>query len=549
MKLKEIPLNSITSKEINVSESNVFVPERVNASLNNSTLSVKSNSTTNNDTSVYPGGRDKNKLNFGFVAGKEYTLIGTVQIEEPLVGRLIKDALSITMIPVIDERPQWGYAISNSAPNVVGEYTLALDFKLPKEASAVWIRLSGGMLKNQGQVTWSNICFLEKTGEMGFYNHLTNYLSNTRLNNLVKIENCEVKIDQSLIEEYSISELNPSEIKEILEVVGNNKFRSSEVEKAQLFLKNATKYNLYDMPKILKDIFEKYHFDYKYFLNIHTNQAYQRFRTFIWLMNNFSNILNSSNYEINSGSDSGSDSQLPKYIFTYWNDGFENSPGIVQSAHNLLVKSVNKMKVVTLTDENIDFYIDVPDYVKKLKNRSIAHLSDFYRVALLNKYGGVWIDSTVMVGNNFEDKLLEMFSENGKSIITPRYGSEENLSNSQGISNWFIGVGDRHSRLISLQYNTLLLWLKDFDGFSYYYMFHAIWDFILCIDEESRSNWINSGFTSAFRSHIVQKHMFNLASDELINTLESNLVNKMTYKYDKSKNSSQSMLSYVGRLK
>lgn len=542
MKLNEIPINALTSKETEVLDSEVFVPDRVSALLKGSKISVTSNSSINNDTSIYLGGRDKDRFKFGFKAGSEYTLIANISIDEELSGQIIKDALTVTAIPVVGSRPLWGYAISNSAPNIKGIYTLVVDFKIPNDANALWIRLSSGMLKNSGKVSWDKFSYIEKKSSNGLMNNLKNYLSGGRLKNLVSIQNSEVIIDNNLIPEYSISELKQDELDEITDFFGYEVINLKEVRDAQIYLKSFTKNSINDIPKMIKNIFDKYKFNYYYFFNTHPNDAFQRFRTLIWLINNFENI---KNVEIDGKIKSSLG--YPKYMFTYWNDGFQNSPGIVQAAHNHLNNSLSRIKGIYLNDENIDFYIDVPEYMKKLKNKSIANLSDFYRVALLRKYGGAWIDSTVMVGNDFENRLINLFLKNKDSVVTPRYGSDDVLQTTQGISNWFIAVSENHNRLISLQYNSILLWMKDHNEFSYYYMFHAVWDFLICLDEQSRTEWKNSGYVSAYKSHTIQKNMFSHVNSEFIDIMESNLVNKLTYKYDKSKNSSQSILSYIGR--
>lgn len=544
MKLNEIPIHNLTSKETDVLDSEVFVPDRVSALLKGSKISVSSNSSINNDTSIYLGGRDKNRFKFGFKAGSEYTLIATISIDEELSGQIIKDALTVTAIPVVNGGPLWGYSVSNSAPNIKGIYTLVVDFKIPKDANALWIRLSSGMLKNSGKVSWDNISYIEKNSNNGLMSNLKNYLSGGRLKNLVSIKNFEVTVDKSLIPEYSISELKQDELEEITDFVGYEIINITEVRDAQAYLKDFTKNSINNIPKMVKDIFDKYTFDYHYFFNTHPSNAFQRFRTLIWLINNFENIKNVDN---NNGFKSNLD--YPKYMFTYWNDGFQNSPGIVQAAHDHLNDSLNKIRGIYLNDENIDFYIDVPEYMKKLKNKSVAHLSDFYRVALLRRYGGAWIDSTVMVGNDFENRLINLFLKNKDSVVTPRYGSDNVLQTTQGISNWFIAVAENHNRLISLQYNSILLWMKDHNEFSYYYMFHALWDFLICLDEQSRKEWKNSEYVSAYKSHTIQKNMFSPVNSKFIDIMESNLVNKLTYKYDKAKNSSDSILSYIGRNK
>ena len=101
----------------------------------------------------------------------------------------------------------------------------------------------------------------------------------------------------------------------------------------------------------------------------------------------------------------------PKVIWWCWLQGKEQAPQIVNACLNSLMrefKGSSVQEVQGLSDgyeikvidaENWKEYIELPDFiVKKWGKKQIpsALFSDLLRLELLIKYGGTWIDSTVL---------------------------------------------------------------------------------------------------------------------------------------------------------
>ena len=84
-------------------------------------------------------------------------------------------------------------------------------------------------------------------------------------------------------------------------------------------------------------------------------------------------------------------------IWIYWNKGIEQAPIIVQKCYESVCKHSNQ-KIILLNDQNLADYIRLPDYIEKKKDAGqipMAGYADLMRFALLEHYGGTWIDSTV----------------------------------------------------------------------------------------------------------------------------------------------------------
>jgi len=93
------------------------------------------------------------------------------------------------------------------------------------------------------------------------------------------------------------------------------------------------------------------------------------------------------------------------FVWILWWQSEEAMPPIIHATINSIRAATNK-KVVLITLKNIKDYIEVPDFIwgKYIrKQMGPAHFSDYVRVALLEKYGGLWIDSTVLCTNMIPD--------------------------------------------------------------------------------------------------------------------------------------------------
>ena len=87
-----------------------------------------------------------------------------------------------------------------------------------------------------------------------------------------------------------------------------------------------------------------------------------------------------------------------RIIWQYWAQGYENVPEVVAKCLKSVEEFASDYQIVRLTDDNLEEYLDLPEYVKAKRGAfSRAHFSDILRLMLLKSYGGVWLDATVML--------------------------------------------------------------------------------------------------------------------------------------------------------
>ena len=103
-----------------------------------------------------------------------------------------------------------------------------------------------------------------------------------------------------------------------------------------------------------------------------------------------------------------------KFIFTFW-EPKGNIPGYLRLCIKTWKKFLSDFEVIILDYETVKEYLGEVLYSQILfKNMPIAVQSDAIRIAILNKYGGIWIDTDTIILNN---ELLTKFNNYELAMI------------------------------------------------------------------------------------------------------------------------------------
>jgi hypothetical protein len=100
-----------------------------------------------------------------------------------------------------------------------------------------------------------------------------------------------------------------------------------------------------------------------------------------------------------------------EYVWMLWLQGIENAPILVQKCYERLQKNANGKKVVFLTSDNLEQYVQLPEYITHKFEQGIlspAHYSDAIRLELLHKFGGLWLDSTILIREPIDKNIFEL---------------------------------------------------------------------------------------------------------------------------------------------
>lgn len=152
-------------------------------------------------------------------------------------------------------------------------------------------------------------------------------------------------------------------------------------------------------------------------------------------------------------------------LWTCWWQGENQAPDIVKACWKSQREHLpEEVQHVVITKDNCSLYINIPEYVmEKFRDGGNlpAHLSDFIRVCLLYRYGGLWLDSTVLVLQDIPQKCWEL------PLYTWRFDKTHFCSETIWTT-WFMG-SLKGSILFQFVMEAFLYYFKHYEKLKYYY--------------------------------------------------------------------------------
>ena len=206
-------------------------------------------------------------------------------------------------------------------------------------------------------------------------------------------------------------------------------------------------------------------------------------------------------------------------IFWCWLQGKENAPTLYQANLNALNKNCKNHDIIIITEKNMYQYVNIPSFIRNKYNKnyiSKTHFSDLLRLELLIKYGGTWIDSSVLItqyDESFFNNDLFFFKSSGEYWLSG--------------SNWFI-TGEKNSPILKTTLDLLYEFWRTNQEVYNYFIFHF---FFKMSCDKYINDFKNVPFYSNVPVHVLQYEMlqsFNTKRYKQI--LECSKVHKLTLK-------------------
>lgn len=154
-------------------------------------------------------------------------------------------------------------------------------------------------------------------------------------------------------------------------------------------------------------------------------------------------------------------------IWFMWLQPIGEAPEFVQENYKYLRRMLGR-KLILISEDNVLELTRLPDFIiDKYRSGIISrtHFSDIVRVQLLSVYGGIWIDSTVVVTKTWLDNtpeitLLQQFKP----------GNEGNYVN---VSSWFMKFPKNHPYITQVRDVLFSYWNSENKLFDYF-LIHMI---------------------------------------------------------------------------
>lgn len=229
-----------------------------------------------------------------------------------------------------------------------------------------------------------------------------------------------------------------------------------------------------------------------------------------------------------------------KIIWQYWGQGVndQNQPEIVKASFKSVDINKGDYLIVRLDDENIKKYLDIPDFVYEKKGKNnFKHVffSDLLRLALLDAYGGVWIDATVLLTDKISPDILncEFFvfqrdaNNNQKEIwheFSPNYFSWDPTHMVNILSSFM--VAKKNNEVIHVWLDLLLNYWSTQDSIYHYFFFQILFEELMT----NNLYPLRKPIIDDTLPHLLQKELHKPYSpDKYEDIIKQTSIHKLTY--------------------
>lgn len=212
-------------------------------------------------------------------------------------------------------------------------------------------------------------------------------------------------------------------------------------------------------------------------------------------------------------------------VWLCWWQGEDAMPELVKRCYVSVRENLKDWEIVLLTEKNYREYVQFPDFIlDKFQKGMIthAHFSDLLRLELLIRFGGLWIDATVLcTSSNIPMSILnsDLF------VFRPQKPGADGKATS--MSNWLIWAKSNNHILQATQTLLYDYWKRN-DCVSEYFIFHHFMTIVMeRYPEEAKKipPFCNSV------PHILQLHLFDPFDEVYWNDLKQmTCFHKLTYK-------------------
>ncbi len=215
-------------------------------------------------------------------------------------------------------------------------------------------------------------------------------------------------------------------------------------------------------------------------------------------------------------------------IWQSWMQGSENAPPLVKTCFRSVVKYCEGRPIGTITLENLPGAgLDIPDYILDKYERKVigeAHFSDILRLCLLEKYGGTWMDATVLLTGPLPQGVVS------QSFFAFRAATSNIFSAHALLSNWFIHAKPNHVIVRNLK-NALFRYWRHEDRALNYFIFHYMAHGMVFSNPTLTQVWFRCSQASNVPPTILRDTMTETFNKRVLDAYKRNsTVHKLTHK-------------------
>lgn len=213
-------------------------------------------------------------------------------------------------------------------------------------------------------------------------------------------------------------------------------------------------------------------------------------------------------------------------VWICWFQGLENAPELVRKCVQSVRDNMSDKEIVIITENNISEYAQFPDYIwEKWKSGAITHthMTDLLRLELLIKYGGMWLDATVLcTSQDIPDFYFDSELFFYQSLKPGRDGK------SKYISSWLMSAKTNNRVLMATRHLCYEYWKKN-DELVDYFLLH---DFISIVLDFYSEEWMRVIPRDNATPHVLLHRLFEPYDRRMWEAIKQQTpFHKLTYKF------------------
>ncbi len=216
-------------------------------------------------------------------------------------------------------------------------------------------------------------------------------------------------------------------------------------------------------------------------------------------------------------------------VWVCWLQGMENAPQIVQRCYRSLQENLKDRQIVLLTEENIGHYVQFPPHIQEKWKRGIitnTHMTDLLRLELLTRYGGMWVDATVLCTSG---DLPWYYSESELFLYQSLKPGRD--GHSHITSSWLMCAKTNNKVLMAAKHLCYKYW-ETHEFMADYFLLH---DFLAIALEFYPDEWKKIVPRDNATPHILLLRLFEPYDERMWQAIrEQTPFHKLSYKFDPS---------------
>lgn len=221
-------------------------------------------------------------------------------------------------------------------------------------------------------------------------------------------------------------------------------------------------------------------------------------------------------------------------IWTLWWQGEEEAPPLVRYCFESMRKNSNGRKLVVIDQKNYKNYISLPpEIIERYEARDVSplskarlgitHLSDIIRLALLYKYGGVWLDSTIFLTAPLNDKYFQ------NNLTTLTEEDEDYIG--RGRYTIYFLAARKNNKYIGYLYEMLIEYWKKRRYYVTYLMIYSMFELLRKRDATLEA-YTEKMHIDNLRPITMNRLALTVADEnEIEEFLENQSIHKLSYKW------------------